>query len=83
MNRIITRLQCKMARAALSFELQDLAQEAGVSLSAVQRFENSGVTNDQIAKTIRDTLMAAGIEFIPEDNNSEPGIQLAKREGWG
>jgi transcriptional regulator with XRE-family HTH domain len=63
---MITAAQCKMARAALGWGVRELAAQAKVSASTVNRFE-TGLSEPNAATltVIRQALESAGIEFIP------------------
>ena len=73
--------QIKMARASLGWSLELLSQKSGVSARTIRRIESEGglekATNANL-KLIRETLEAAGIEFIgtPDDG---PGVRLWRK----
>ncbi|WP_245512040.1 MULTISPECIES: helix-turn-helix transcriptional regulator [unclassified Mesorhizobium] len=71
-------VQCKMARVALGWGTRDLAHNAGVSPDTVARFERGEQLKISTVASLRTTLEAAGIEFIPE-NGGGAGVRLAKR----
>jgi transcriptional regulator with XRE-family HTH domain len=55
-----------MARAALGWNVLDLAREARVGASTIVRFEaDRGRSNPATVMAIKRALEAAGIEFIP------------------
>ena len=69
-----------MARAALGWSIEKLAEESAVGVRTINRMEaQSGTPKATMAnlKLIRSTLEDAGIEFIgsPEDR---PGIRIGK-----
>ncbi len=75
---MLSGVQIRMARNALRWSVKELADHSDVSTSTITRAE----TVDGVPKTTRanllalkDTLEAAGIEFIgtPED---APGIRI-------
>lgn len=70
-------VQCRMARAALSWGVRDLAHKAGVSTQTVTRLERGDQLRPQTIQTIRQVFESAGIEFIPEDRKGS-GVRLAK-----
>ncbi len=77
---MITSDQIRAARALLRWSAEDLANEAGVGIATVRRFElDKGVPSGQvrILGALKATLEAGGIEFIgtPEDR---PGVRLNK-----
>jgi len=54
--------QCKMARAALGIEIQDLAVMAGVSPDVVFRLEKGETLHQRTVIAIREALELAGLE---------------------
>lgn len=81
MKSIMTVEQLKMARAALNWSVTRLASESGVGARTIHRVETEGglakATSANL-KLIRETLEAAGVEFIgsPEDG---PGVRLWRK----
>lgn len=70
--------QIKMARAALGWSVDKLAEVSAVGVRTIHRIEAQvGMPNATAAnlKLIRETLEAAGIEFIG-DVDEGPGIRL-------
>jgi transcriptional regulator with XRE-family HTH domain len=75
---MITGDQCRMARAALSWSLGDLARAAGVGEATVRRLERDrAVPIQATGRAIQSALEAAGVEFIDE-NGGGPGVRLQK-----
>ena len=73
--------QIKMARAALNWSVSELAANSSVSISTIKRMENEkGEFNTTAAniKLIRETLEAAGVEFIGSEGEG-PGVRLWRR----
>ena len=74
----ISLYQIKMSRAALGWSVADLADRSSVSTSTVKRLESEGgiekVTPGNL-RLIRETLEAAGIEFIGGPGEG-PGVRL-------
>ena len=73
--------QIKMARAALGWSIQWLAQESKVSVRTIKRIEAEGGLERATPanlKLIRETLEAAGIEFIGATDEG-PGVRLWKQ----
>jgi len=76
---MITRLQIRMARAALGWGVRDLAKHAGVSPNTVSRFENgSGAMVDTLIQ-IELAFDEAGVLFIDADESAGPGVRLKAR----
>ena len=72
--------QVRAARNALRWTVQDLAENAGVSVSTLKRLEASdGIPSMSAPKLalVKSAFEAAGIEFIgsPEDR---PGIRIGQ-----
>jgi transcriptional regulator with XRE-family HTH domain len=80
LDRMITRAQCRAARALLEWNQQDLARRASVGIVTVHQFE-SGVSQPRRATldVIRRAFESAGVEFIDEDGGG-PGLRLRKRQ---
>jgi len=75
---MISAAQCRMARAALDWSAQRLADAAGVGVATINRFERSArMTTAENVEAIRGALEFAGIEFIPE-NGGGAGVRLKK-----
>ena len=74
--------QVKAARALLRWSQNDLATASGVSVPTIKRLEAATGQMGGRAETvdaIRQTLEAAGVEFIPE-NGGGLGVRLRKME---
>ena len=75
---MVTSEQIKMARAALGWSVEKLAKESAVSVRTIHRVETQdGLPNATAGnlKLLRETLQAAGIEFIGEPGEG-PGVRL-------
>ena len=73
--------QFRMARAALGWNISDLATEASVSVSTMKRVETpEGFSKATAAnlKIIKQTLEQAGVEFIGTAEEG-PGVRLWKQ----
>jgi transcriptional regulator with XRE-family HTH domain len=67
-----------MARAALNWSLQTLADASGVHRNTISNFETGKFGGDpSTLEAIRAALEAAGVEFIAE-NGGGPGVRLRK-----
>jgi transcriptional regulator with XRE-family HTH domain len=73
--------QIRMARAALGWNISDLASKASVSVSTIKRVETpegfAKVTAANL-KLIKQTLEQAGVEFIGTAEEG-PGVRLWKQ----
>jgi transcriptional regulator with XRE-family HTH domain len=69
---------CRAARGLLGWSQQDLATRAQVARKTIADFESGQVTPHP--RTLRDvvaTLEAAGVEFLPpEDNITRGGVRM-------
>ena len=74
----LTSEQIKMARAALDWSIDVLAKKTDVSSRTIKRIEAQvgiPVATEANLRLIRETLQAAGIEFIG-DAGEGPGVRL-------
>lgn len=78
---IITPQQSRMARAALELTIRELARQAGMSPSAVSRFESGQTLPSDRLLRLRGALEQAGIAFLAEEAAMGPGIRLV--QGFG
>jgi ribosome-binding protein aMBF1 (putative translation factor) len=77
----LTSEQIKMARAALDWSIDVLAEKTDVSSRTIKRIEAQvgiPVATEANLRLIRETLQAAGIEFIG-DAGEGPGVRLWKK----
>jgi transcriptional regulator with XRE-family HTH domain len=78
----LSSAQIRAARALIRWSAEDLANETTLSVTTIRRAElaesETSLTsaND---RAIRQTLEAAGVEFIDE-NGGGPGVRLRKRQ---
>ena len=78
MMSTLTVEQIRMARAALGWSFEIMAEKCGVSSRTLRRIESEdGLQKATKAnlRLIRETLQAAGIEFIG-DAGEGPGVRL-------
>ena len=74
----LTSEQIKMARAALDWSIDVLAEKTDVSSRTIKRIEAQvgiPVATEANLRLIRETLQAAGIEFIGGEGDG-PGVRL-------
>ena len=74
----MTSEQIKMARAALDWSIDVLAEKTDVSSRTIKRIEAQvgiPVATEANLRLIREALQAAGIEFIGDAGNG-PGVRL-------
>ena len=75
---MMTVEQLKMARAGLGWSIQLLANKSLVSVRTIKRIESEGMIEKVTPgnmKLLRETLEAAGIEFIGAADDG-PGVRL-------
>ena len=73
---MISRVQVKMARAALGWGVRDLASKANVSANTVSRFENGSDAYGDTLTKIQRAFEQAGIIFIEQSEDTGPGVRL-------
>jgi transcriptional regulator with XRE-family HTH domain len=81
---MFTGAQVRMARAYLRWSIAELAEKSGVGISTIQRIEGEdgfpaarGGNIDAVYKT----LVAAGVTFLPENDEGIGVRGKAKRKG--
>lgn len=73
---MITPLQCRMARAALQWSVNDLAAAAKLAPNTISSFEvEKRRPNRATLTVIRAAFEAAGVEFT---NGEAPGVRVRK-----
>ena len=78
---MLTSGQIKMARAALGWSIDVLAEKTSISSRTIKRIEATiGIPNATAAnlKLIKQTLERAGVEFIGSADEG-PGVRLWKQ----
>ena len=78
---MVTSGQIKMARAALGWSIDVLAEKTSISSRTIKRIEAAiGIPNATAAnlKLIKQTLEQAGVEFIGSVDDG-PGVRLWKQ----
>jgi transcriptional regulator with XRE-family HTH domain len=76
----MTGNQIRAARALLGWSQAQVAQHSGLSVPTVKRAEGAGAiaAAAEAVAAIRAALVAAGVEFIPE-NGGGAGVRLRAR----
>jgi transcriptional regulator with XRE-family HTH domain len=75
-------IQLRMARTAVGWGVRELAKKAGVTANTVSRIENGADAKQSTIDRLRQSLEAAGVEFIDE-NGGGPGVRLRKLQRKG
>lgn len=66
--------QCRMARAALRWSVDDLAQRSGIAARSIARFENGEPVRAETLSAMSLALVAGGAAFI--ETNGKRGVLL-------
>jgi transcriptional regulator with XRE-family HTH domain len=66
----MTVVQCRMARAALGWSLDDLARESGVPRRTIARFEADENVRAEVISKLTDAFREAGIVFLARGANA-------------
>ncbi|SMF92318.1 Helix-turn-helix [Azospirillum oryzae] len=77
----MTPEQLRMARAALDWSAERLADECGIGVNTVRRIEKGRGALYETIQKLQKTLEAAGVEFIGEGEyrgDGGPGVRLRK-----
>jgi len=73
----VTPAQVRMARAAVNWSLDQLAQAAGVHRNTIHNFESGRYSGSpEKLRAVRQALQQAGVEFIGDAENA--GVRLCK-----
>ncbi len=77
---MITREQCRAARALIEWSQHDLARKADVGFSTVRDFEKGRhAPQSRNLLAIKDALEVGGVFFISENEATGPGVCLSKQ----
>ena len=71
-------LHVRMARAALGWTLQELANKANVNLNTVSRYETGREIRSGTMESIEAAFAAAGVVLIYEDAHGGIGVRLTR-----
>lgn len=76
---MISPSQCRAARGLLKWTQPKLAEESGIGLSTINRYENeTRPLRESAVLRIKSTLEAAGVEFISPNDSGGAGVRLRK-----
>ena len=68
---ILQPMQCRMARTALGWSLDALAERTGINRKTILRFEQGGsAMRPRNLQTLRCAFEAAGVTFIDEGRHA-------------
>jgi transcriptional regulator with XRE-family HTH domain len=70
--------QCRMARAALSWSLDRLAEASGVGRRTVAKFETGGSILPEKVEALRAAFVREGIEFV--NGGKRAGVSYLRRD---
>jgi ribosome-binding protein aMBF1 (putative translation factor) len=78
-------IQSKMARAAIGWQVEDLAREVVASPDTIARFERGDELQPRTVQAIRKAFEAQGLRFIEEGGEIgvviREGVRSATQEG--
>lgn len=83
---LLTAEQIRAARALLGWNQPQLAEASGLSMMSIRRMEGPSGPGQRSAanvEAVRQTLVDAGVIFIPENESGGPGVRLKRREPKG
>lgn len=74
---MISPSQCRAARGLLKWTQPKLAEESGIGLSTINRYENeTRPLRESAVLRIKATFEDAGIEFISASDSNGVGVRL-------
>ena len=73
---MITREQCKMARAALGWSVRELGARADVTPNTVSNYEVGKNVNLSTVEKLKEALEKGGVMFLYPDALGGPGVRL-------
>lgn len=79
-ERVIVRAQIRAARGLLGWSQRQLAEAAGVTLSAVKAFEAGGDPRMSVGAAIERAFTEAGILFLEPGDTRDGGAGLRFRQ---
>jgi len=68
--------QARMARAALSLGMRDVAAGTGLSTATITRIEKGGDARVSTLRTLQGYYEAQGIVFVDADQSAGPGVRI-------
>jgi transcriptional regulator with XRE-family HTH domain len=71
-------VQCRMARAALDWSLDDLAEASGVGRRTIAKFEAGGNVLPEMVEKMRAALHAAGVAFT--NGGGRVGVSVKRQD---
>jgi hypothetical protein len=73
---MINAAQCRAARGLVDWSLERLAEQVGLSIEELFRFEHGGDLHSTSADEIKRVLEGAGAVFLPERGGRGSGVRL-------
>lgn len=70
-------VQIRMARAALGWSVEELAERSGLSASDIERSETGTEADPGVMATLRNVLTAEGVMFLDATDTLGPGVRYA------
>lgn len=75
---MINAAQIRMARAGLRWTAKQLAEEAGVAVTTINRIEGGGGSNSATLVAIRRALEGEGVKFVDVDGIPAVAMPIAQ-----
>ncbi len=75
---MVSRIQLRMARAALNWTLKELADRAEINMNTISRYEGGGAMLSDTLEKIEKVFRVEGVVFIDEDDQLGPGVRLPR-----
>lgn len=70
--------QCRMARAALNWSVNDLAASSGVGVRTIAKFETGGNVLSLTVETLRQCFVSHGVEFL--NGGKSVGVRVPRSD---
>lgn len=74
----MTQTQCRMARAALGWTLDELAHQSGISRRTIAKFEQGANVLPETMEKLRSTFAAAGVGFT--NGGKRAGVSYLRKD---
>ena len=80
MSTFISARQVKAARMLLNWSQQHLADQAGLGVATIRRFESDSAARGYLntANVIKEALENGGVNLLPENEHDGLGVRLKK-----
>lgn len=75
--KLISGVQCRMARVGLGLGVRELAEKAKVSTNTITRLEAGEELKERTIDAVRDALERLGVEFT---NGNADGVRIIRKQ---